>query len=777
MHLHGPCDEDVLMIRRFVLLVSLLGAATAFAQDPIELDESCTVTVGNQTAIVRPDGTFLVPNISVFQSRDTGLAPQLYRVRATCLREGEAITGQSEFFELTPGETTFIADVLPSELDPIPTSISVSAPGDNLGPGASLQLTVLARFADGTTEDRTFRADGTTYLSTNPNLLTVTEDGIVTGQNTGTSAQTGTIAVLNEGNLGTINITAVPDSNDLDGDGMPNDYEDLFGLNKFFNDANLDLDSDGLTNIQEFELGTLPNNPDTDADGIIDGLDGDPLHPEESPPTIAITSPTDGDTLIEGQTILFSVDASDDGLLVSVELSTDTSFSETFADPPFETDFVVPVGVTQIVFSTTATDSVPNVSTASVTTSVIPDPLTTVIGSVVDPDDLPVEGATLITNGDLSGTSLPDGSFSIPDVPTILGDIVVEASATIDDRDLTGQSDPLPPVLGGITDVGLIQISAFVPIGMVVDNSTDSVIVFDTDTDAVLGSVPIGPGTIGDCAITADGTLGFATDFALRIWVIDLTTSPPSLASGTNPIPISNFGEDVSITPDQQFLVVCDGSATQPVSVVDIATRTQISTFATGSDCNSVDVCADGSVLVTSFNNANVRRLIIDSFGNITDTGEVLGTGGQPNNAFCAPEGTSGLVVTRGVGELRSFTLPGLAAVHTRSLSGSFGISGLVDSTAARVFVRSNSGAVDVFDYESATGILGAAPSLTIPIASTPTFFGMDQMALHPNGIKLYVSQPGALNVYDATTGALLTSITDPSIVSPTGVCFPTPNN
>src|SRR5207249_4686185 len=74
--------------------------------------------------------------------------------------------------------------------------------------------------------------------------------------------------------------------------------------------------------------------------------------------------------------------------------------------------------------------------------------------------------------------------------------------------------------------------------GMVADNSTHSVTVFNADTDTVLGTVFLpgfGSGT-GDCSITADLTRGFVTDFTNQVWVIDLTTSPPSLPSGTNPI-------------------------------------------------------------------------------------------------------------------------------------------------------------------------------------------------------------------------------------------------
>ena len=111
---------------------------------------------------------------------------------------------------------------------------------------------------------------------------------------------------------------------------------------------------------------------------------------------------------------------------------------------------------------------------------------------------------------------------------------------------------------------------------MVADDDTASVTVFDADTDTVLGTVSITPGrAIGDVLITPDQSRGFVTNFNSEVFVIDLTTSPPSLAGGTNPIPISNYGEDLSISPNGRFLVVSDGSATQQVSVIDIAAQTK----------------------------------------------------------------------------------------------------------------------------------------------------------------------------------------------------------
>lgn len=58
---------------------------------------------------------------------------------------------------------------------------------------------------------------------------------------------------------------------DSDGDGIPDVYEGNNRLNPTVNDAHLDKDGDGLTNLQEYELGTRASNPDTDGDGMPDG--------------------------------------------------------------------------------------------------------------------------------------------------------------------------------------------------------------------------------------------------------------------------------------------------------------------------------------------------------------------------------------------------------------------------------------------------------------------------------------------------------------------------
>jgi hypothetical protein len=90
---------------------------------------------------------------------------------------------------------------------------------------------------------------------------------------------------------------------------------------------------------------------------------------------------------------------------------------------------------------------------------VIPDPKTTVVGKVIDRSLNPVAGATVTTTGGLSGTTATDGSFSIADEPTVLGNIVVTASGLVNGSRLTGKSGGAPAVPSGVTNVGDIRLA------------------------------------------------------------------------------------------------------------------------------------------------------------------------------------------------------------------------------------------------------------------------------------------------------------------------------
>lgn len=87
---------------------------------------------------------------------------------------------------------------------------------------------------------------------------------------------------------------------DTDGDGIPDYYERLNGMDPNVNDAGGDVDNDGATNLQEYQLGTSATNPDTDGDGVQDGAEINRMDGGNPAPTNPLLADTDGDTLSDG---------------------------------------------------------------------------------------------------------------------------------------------------------------------------------------------------------------------------------------------------------------------------------------------------------------------------------------------------------------------------------------------------------------------------------------------------------------------------------------------
>ncbi len=311
-------------------------------------------------------------------------------------------------------------------------------------------------------------------------------------------------------------------------------------------------------------------------------------------------------------------------------------------------------------------------------------------------------------------------------------------------------------------------------LGVVLDDIGDRAIVFDTETGSTLASVDLGSGSVGDCVIAEDLGQAWVTDFASNLWVIDLNLSPPALAAGTNPVPISNLGQDAALSADETRLVVCGGGPL--VSVVDLATRAEIDTFDLGHDCQSVDVCIDGSVLVGFFsfmnNERSVRRLVLDQAGQLTDSGQSL-VPDFPTNVHCAPDGKTALVLQLGW-DVSSFTNPGLTGLDLITLDGA-PATAQFRPAGETVYIRAED-SIAAYFYDTISGTLGVSPILTIP--NTGSFVplgGIDTLALDPTANRLYGPSGDSVRIYDAPTGAELTPITVPGATL-TGICLSRPS-
>ena len=240
---------------RIAVLAALPFTAVA------QLNENCIVSVLNRNTQVRPNGSWVLPNIPA------GFG--FVRARASCVDGATTTFGESALFQVPANASVNLPPIVLGNTTPIPTALTITAPTTNLtAAGQTVQLTVTATFASGPSQNVTAASAGTAYTISNSAIATISANGLVTAVRTGTAV----IQAIKEGRSAVMAISVTLAGRDSDSDGIPDDAEIRLGLNPNDpTDALLDLDHDGLTNLEEYRLGTDLQNADTDGDGINDG--------------------------------------------------------------------------------------------------------------------------------------------------------------------------------------------------------------------------------------------------------------------------------------------------------------------------------------------------------------------------------------------------------------------------------------------------------------------------------------------------------------------------
>jgi hypothetical protein len=206
------------------------------------------------------------------------------------VENGITRAGQSDFFVVPPDGTIEVADIRFDVSEPVPTALTLSAPATQLtAPGQTIQLTAFVQWPDGSSRDVTFGMAGTRYVSSNPAIVSIANDGLITALSSGVAL----VSASNEGTLGVLRVQVLL-SGDSDGDGLPDDFEIANGLDPNNPlDVLDDPDNDGLSTRDEFDAGLLPFDPDTDDDRLLDGR-------EFEVGTNPLLFDTDGDGLSDG---------------------------------------------------------------------------------------------------------------------------------------------------------------------------------------------------------------------------------------------------------------------------------------------------------------------------------------------------------------------------------------------------------------------------------------------------------------------------------------------
>lgn len=183
------------------------------------INENCTATVLNRALQVNPGGSFTVSNVPLPQG--------LIRARFVCETGNEVITAQSEFTTPVANGVTRFKTFELGQKDRIPVSLEITSPVSVLSPSTpSVQLTTTGTLTDRSKIDLTQSSTGTFYISSNPSIAKVSKDGLVEAVSSGNII----ITAIREGVIATI-LLKVELTQDSDGDGMPDDYEQANSVN------------------------------------------------------------------------------------------------------------------------------------------------------------------------------------------------------------------------------------------------------------------------------------------------------------------------------------------------------------------------------------------------------------------------------------------------------------------------------------------------------------------------------------------------------------------
>ena len=317
---------------------------------------------------------------------------------------------------------------------------------------------------------------------------------------------------------------------------------------------------------------------------------------------------------------------------------------------------------------------------------------------------------------------------------------------------------------------------------VVANVNDDTIDTIDLSTNTVYGPFlggSLGSGELLEVAVTPDGHYALVSNFETStVYRVDLTNPASPVLAGSVSLPI--LPEDIAISPDGTFAMVTDGSGSNEICVLNLSTFTLQTTYTVpgSSIIIAVAIAPDNQTWVA----ADYDSYLI-FYGTYSLGGGFILTGSLPTpsplNVTISPDGQTVLVANVESASVSAFSITGpgvLAAGNTVGALPASPQSIAFSPGGATAYVDSVS-CPDAISWVKVTApgtiSLGKAGAASLPGFCGGTYYGVDGLAVTPDGQRVLVGNTGGASSVDlvGTLSFGVTSVTTPGSY-PAGVAI-----